>query len=363
MIVQVVPRLPPAIDGLGDYALSLAVQMRQDFGIETHFIVGDQKWVGGENIKGFHISKVSKQSAHTLFSLLHEHFLHTPVLLHYVNYGYATRGCPIWLVQGLQRWRNTIVQPSLMTMFHEVYAYGFPPWTSSFWLSPLQKQLASRLSKLSAHCFTSRKDYASLLYKLSQGKHSQISTLPVFSTVGEPKEILPLVKRSKKIVIFGGCAMRKNVYQNSLIELLCACQLLEIEEIIDIGPPIGLNLSTISRIPIIEMGRTSASKVSKILQHSLAGFFDYIPGYLAKSTIFAAYCSHGMLPISACYNPSELDGIKAGKQYWMPEKSTVELTKLQDIATCAYAWYQEHQLSVQARLFVEQLDDLVNDSI
>lgn len=363
IIIQIVPRLPPSVDGLGDYALSLAFQMRQDFGIETHFIVGDQKWVGDAHIEGFNISQVPMQSANILLSLLQlNHCSDATVLLHYVNYGYAKRGCPIWLVEGLQRWRNTTVKGSLITMFHEVYAYGFPPWTSSFWLSPLQKKLAGSLAQLSDRGFTNRKDYGKLLYKLSQGKHSQIYTLPVFSTVGEPKQVLPLAKRSKKIVIFGGYAMRRNVYQNSSTELLHACQLLEIEEIIDIGPPTQLTLSTIGRIPIIEMGQMPAPTISKILLNSIAGFFDYIPGYLAKSSIFAAYCSHGMLPISARYNPSLPDGIEAGKQYWIPspEKSSIGLIlELQAIANYAHSWYQEHQLSVQAKLFAEQMDDLL----
>lgn len=359
-IIQIVPRLPPATDGLGDYALSLALQMRQYFDINTHFIVGDQTWIGEAHIHGFNISKVPIQSAQKLSSLLEsKDFLNAVVLLHYVNYGYAKRGCPIWLIEGLQRWQNTIAKHSLITMFHEVYAYGFPPWNSSFWLSPLQKRLASQLSQLSDRCFTSRKEYANLLYKLSLGKHSQISTLPVFSTIGEPKQVWSLEKREKKIVIFGSSAMRRNVYQKSSVELLHTCKLLEIEEIIDIGLSTQL-VPIIGSVPIIEMGQLPAPTVSKILSHSLAGFFDYIPGYLAKSTIFAAYCSHGMLPISARYNPSQLDGIEAGKQYWIPEKSTTRLAiNLQAIANYAHAWYQEHQLSVQAKLFAEQIYDLV----
>jgi hypothetical protein len=149
LIIQIVPRLPPAADGLGDYALNLAHQMRQDFGIKTHFIVGDPWWVGEAQIEGFSISKVPRQSANIFLSLLEsERFSSATVLLHYVNYGYAKRGCPIWLVEGLERWRNTTVTRSLMTMFHEVYAFGFPPWTSSFWLSPLQRNLASRFSTI-----------------------------------------------------------------------------------------------------------------------------------------------------------------------------------------------------------------------
>jgi hypothetical protein len=39
-IYQIVPRLHPRIDGVGDYALSLARQLRHDYGIDTHFIIG-----------------------------------------------------------------------------------------------------------------------------------------------------------------------------------------------------------------------------------------------------------------------------------------------------------------------------------
>lgn len=354
IVIQIVPRLPPAIDGLGDFALSLACQMRQDYGIKTHFVVGDPHWVGESQIEGFNISK-APQNANILFKLLSKQSSNLPVMLHYVNYGYAKRGCPIWLLQGLQHWRNTRNQSTLITMFHEVYAYGFPPWTSSFWLSPIQRNLASRLAQISDRCFTSRKEYANLVSELSQGKHSQISTLPVFSNIGEPQQVLPLKKRDKKIVIFGGYTMRHNLYQNSLSELLNACQLLEIEEIIDIGPPIQINLSKIS-IPLIKMGQLPAAKISDILKHSLAGFFDYIPGYLAKSSIFAAYCSHGILPISSHYNPSELDGIEAGKHYWIAEKTAPK--ELQTIATSAYLWYQKHQLSVQAQLFAQEFNKL-----
>jgi hypothetical protein len=34
-IVSIVPRLPPLADGVGDYALSTARALKQQFGIET----------------------------------------------------------------------------------------------------------------------------------------------------------------------------------------------------------------------------------------------------------------------------------------------------------------------------------------
>ena len=39
-------------------------------------------------------------------------------------------------------------------MFHEFHAMG-PPWRSSFWLSPLQRRLATSLTRLSDGLVTS----------------------------------------------------------------------------------------------------------------------------------------------------------------------------------------------------------------
>jgi len=363
LVTSIITRLPPAIDGVGDYALSLAVQLRKDFDIETHFIVGDSRWTQVTEIEEFTSTHVNASSANALLSVLpSDRSSPATVLLHYVNYGYAKRGCPVWLVDGLQRWLAIDRKRSLITMFHEVYAYGFPPWTSSFWLSPIQKNLATRLAQLSACCLTSRTNYAELLYQLSQGKHEQIPTLPVFSNIGEPDRVLPLAERSRKIVVFGGCDRRRLLYQNSSRQLSHACQLLEIEEIVDIGAPTQLPLSAIGGVPVVEMGQLPSPKVSDILSHSLAGFFDYIPGYLAKSGIFAAYCAHGLLPISSRYNPSLSDGIEAGKHYWIPEQQASggeRLDKLQAIASHAHSWYLNHQLSVHAKVFAQQFSTLV----
>lgn len=354
----IVPRLPPAIDGVGDYTLNLARQLRQDFGIRTHFVVGDPTWAGVPEIEGFTITQVSVCSATTLFSLLPSDRQHpTTVLLHYVNYGYAKRGCPVWLVDGLQRWRVASVNRSLVTMFHEVYASG-PPWKSEFWLSPLQRNLAARIAHLSDHCLTSKQLYAEMLYELSQGKQTKIPTLPVFSNIGEPEQVPPLAERHRRLVVFGSGGSRLRVYRESLAELSHACQLLGIEEIWDIGPSTGLTLSPVNGVPVVEMGQRSASEISGILSNSLAGFFDYPTDFLAKSGIFAAYCAHGLLPVSPRCNALPADGIEAGKHYWISDSKTSglkDLVEIQAIADNAYTWYQTHNLSVQARVFFAHL--------
>jgi hypothetical protein len=356
----IVPRLPPAFDGVGDYALNLARQLHQDFGIKTHFIIGDPTWEGVEEIEGFPISVLPVRSTAAVLSALFNS-LSATVLLHYVGYGYAKRGCPVWLVNGLQQWQATGASRLLVTMFHEIYASG-PPWASSFWLSSMQRNLASRLAVLSNRCLTSTQAYAKLLNELSLGKHTEIPTLPVFSNIGEPQQVLPLTERDHRVVVFGSPSNRRRVYQESLAQLELTCKLLGISEIWDIGPPTSLTLSTINGIPVVELGQRSTAEISSFLSNSLVGFFDYPcdyrvkSTYLTKSTIFAAYCAHGLLPISAQYN-MPIDGIEAGKQYWIPEEQTTSLQGLQAIADRAHAWYQTHNLSVQAKTFAALISE------
>ncbi|MGA9378555.1 MAG: hypothetical protein WBV73_07270 [Phormidium sp.] len=356
-VISIVPNLPPAIDGVGDYALNLARQLHKDFGVDTHFIIGNPREIEAPKTEVFSAIQVQEHSAANLLTILKNNYQQaSTVLLHYVGYGYAKRGCPFWLVNALEKWRSANVNCSLVIMFHEVYATG-PIWSSSFWLSPLQKNLAMRLSRSSDRCLTSKQGYAKILRELSAGKQIQIPTLPVFSNIGEPKSVPPLTERSKRLVIFGSSSNRQRVYHRSRNALECTCQELEIEEILDVGPAMGIDISSINGIPVVKMGKRTADEISKIMLNSRAGFFDYHTEYLSKSTIFAAYCAHGLIPIGTFYSDLQVDGLEVGKHYWLADRPTGKLTleRGQAIAHQAYAWYQNHNLSAQAKLFFTYL--------
>ena len=357
-VISIVPRLPPSIDGVGDYALNLARQLRKDFNIQTHFIVGNHQWQGASEIEDFPVSQVANSSANALLELLADDHQSSSILLHYVGYGYAQRGCPVWLVEALQCWKSLSSKRVLVTMFHELYASSKLPWQSSFWLSSLQKNLVSRLAQLSDRYITSKQSYADILVKLSNRKHTQIDTLPVFSNIGEPDKIpSDLSKRQLKLVIFGGVANRIRVYQESQNTLDYVCKSLDIKEILDIGIQTGITPSAIGNVPILELGKKSSQEISDILTDSFVGFLDYDSAYLAKSTIFAAYCSHRILPINAKGSKLVIDGIEVNKHYWFPESQSANLTDefLQSIANEAYAWYQLHSLSSHTKLFARHL--------
>ncbi|MFM5998459.1 MAG: glycosyltransferase family 1 protein [Dolichospermum sp.] len=358
-VIAIVPRLPPAIDGVGDYALNLARQLRKDFNIHTHFIVGNSTWQGTSEIEGFNVSQVTDNSANILVNVLSNYHSSSPVLLHYVGYGYAKRGCPIWLVDGLQRWKSLYPKSNLVTMFHELYASGYPPWTSSFWLSPLQKSLAVRLTQLSDRCITNRQDCANTLNQLTRFSKPEIIIQPVFSNIGELKEIPLFSQRSRNIVIFGHPNSKKQVYQQCIKQLEQTCQTLKIKMIYDIGKPTGLELSSIKGIPIEEMGVMTSEEISCILTNSIAAFMNFPPPeQLAKSGIFAAYCAHGLVSVMTSSSQKIIDGLEGGKHYWVADgkSGNLCLDTAQMIAQNAYLWYENHNLSKQVKVFADYLN-------
>ena len=359
-IISIVPRLPPAIDGVGDYALRLAHQLHQDFHINTHFVVGDANWRGDTTIEGFTATSVSSRSAAALVAALMDAPT-TTILLHYVGHGYAKRGCPFWLVNALEQRKRT--HPTrLVTMFHELYAVGVP-WKYDFWLSLAQQNLAARVTRLSDRCLTSTQRYAKTLDRLSNGKHHQVPTLPIFSNVGEPSQVKPIAERYSRLVIFGQHHTKVRVYRECLSSLEVICRTLNLTEIWDLGPATGITPAAIQTVPVMEMGSRSPTEISKILATSAAGFLHYDPSRLAKSGVFAAYCAHGLLPINYQPQSRPIDGLEPGHHYWVPtnDSSMFNATsRTQAIADNAFAWYQTHNLATQAQQFA---DCLLNNRI
>ncbi len=108
-------------------------------------------------------------------------------------------------------------------------------------------------------------------------------------------------------------------------------------------------------MPVIQTGPRPAVEVSRILSDSIAGFFDYNRSFLAKSTIFAAYCAHRLILLSATCNssPAAEDGLEARKHYWVADSNTknLDLSKGQILADNAYSWYLGRNLSVHAETY------------
>jgi hypothetical protein len=359
-MISIVPRLHPAIDGVGDYAINLACQLRLDFGINTHFLICDPEWHGSTQLWGFQVTQINTRSTNCFCAQLADIESNELILLHYVGYGYAKRGCPTWLVDGLEIWKYQRQQAHLVTMFHETAAFG-PIWTSAFWLSAAQKYLVKRLVRLSDRILTSKHFYAELLQSFAPERFTTIPILPVFSTIGELQSPSSLREKTRRLVIFGGPSNRAKVYMDSLEQLRQICRYLDIQQIFDIGPALNSLPADIDNVPITAAGCLPSEEISIILSDSIAGFFSYHPAFLGKSTIFAAYCAHRVIPVSATMCALSEEGLQPGKHYALPDQYNTkkkDMALMQAIADHAYTWYQMHNLSAQAKAYYTLLSDL-----
>jgi hypothetical protein len=352
-IVQIIPRLPGRVDGLADYSLLLAKELRHAHNISTRFLSGSPGAVGTQ-VDDFMAVAVSERTAHALLQSLGAET--SRVLLHYVGYGYAPRGCPFWLVEGLERWRGNPGN-RLITVFHELYAFG-APWHSSFWLNPIQKALAKRLAKISDHRHTTLQRYRTRLEQFCPQPSRETTALPVFSTIGEQTTLASLAERTPQMVIFGGEALRGETYNRHQEELSKACEALEINRIVDIGPPISAQPRP--AIPLHSMGQLPPQEVTRILAESRAGFVTYFDGYLAKSSIFAAYAAHGVVPVLPAPNHSEEDGLYSGQQYLAANDLSegAEEEFVESIRRGAMRWYGTHSIGLTSAKLAAVLNGL-----
>src|SRR6202022_976092 len=172
-ILQIVPKVPGGIDGVGDYALTIAKKLREKFECDTLFATF--KTSSAENTGGFDVVSLDRLLDQS--SRKYDH-----VLLHYVNYGFQKRGIPFRLLSILHELRRQH-HGKLVTIFHELYASG-PPWTSAFWLQSLQIHLAKSVGRLSDACIVSSDNFRSELKRIVPTAHVELHPVP--SGLGEP---------------------------------------------------------------------------------------------------------------------------------------------------------------------------------
>jgi hypothetical protein len=183
-VTHIVPLVPPAIDGMGDYAINLARRLRDAHDWNSRFVVCDPDWDGGDRVEDFEIVHVPNYNSE---ALAREVAGAGTALLHYVGYGYHPRGIPFWLARGVLGGMQG--RTRLVTVFHEIWAKG-APWRSAFYLSLAQKRLVRQFLTGSSVAFTSVWSALRKLQKLAPGRPNWLpvpSNLSVQSWVG-PRE-------------------------------------------------------------------------------------------------------------------------------------------------------------------------------
>jgi hypothetical protein len=358
-VLQIVPHLPGTFDGVGDYALNLAKALTRNYQLATTFLVAADTSV--PSVEGYPVLAGLSDDSIAELAEKHDH-----VILHYVNYGYQPRGVPFSLqrfVRGLRRQ----LRGRWVTTFHELYASG-PPWKSEFWLRPFQVMIAHDLIDLSDACVVSNQFIEREIRQHDTQK--QLHLVPVTSNFGEPTlgDLPP--PSPTRWAICGGT----NLTVQSLLSFERMYPLIPSVFLPTHLDVIGGRNMTATREIVQRLARAfschyypevTVDEASLLLGQASFGWLDYFgkgemsPGMILKSTAFAAFSAHAVIPILS--HREDLLGVEQdpfpGPWYLTSQTSRFPAPdELSEVREKIYSWYSAHASSPQlARVYAQAL--------
>jgi hypothetical protein len=219
----------------------------------------------------------------------------------------------------------------------------------------VQRWITARLARLADQCRSNYRLAARELERLAPQQAGRIAVSPVFSNFGEPAATELLRARPSQAVICGTVlrgvddrSARKRIFEK-------ACRLLGIEKVVFFG-------ATESRFQISDIATErrfvlSSASAAALLQQSRVGILEYPDHCLGKSGVFASYCAHGLLPVVVSSDGTRSHEVHPGVHYLRTTDidGSVSLSRQQQIADNARAWYDQHSLSATAESVAETL--------
>jgi hypothetical protein len=358
-IVQIIPGLAPKVDGIGDYALQLARQLRIRHGIETKFLVAETTWSSGDSVPEFPARNLTAQSAEEFLKVLEELSPATEaaeILLHLSLYGYEKRGVPFWLAEALERSAQTR-RSKIHLCFHELERTKAMPWSSGFWVPPFQRAILRRIAAVGSYRFTNTELHRGRLEAMGVGR---VSLILNFSTITEPLVSMPFHERRRDLVIFARASHRRDVYKRGSEVLQLLCRELSIERIVDIGPPIpDGGVSHVGETPVYTCGRLSESDVSEWIGSSLGSFMCYPVPFLTKSSVHAVAAAHGTLNFVYEEGGKALScpGLESGVDFIPvnPQSTKLNELSLAELSARSFSNYQKRASWAAADTLAENL--------
>ena len=298
-ILQIVPRAPGGRDGVGDYARTLARCLEKFHDLQTTFVSAAPS-AAAKTEEGYQV--LSPLRAVAGGPRLEGY---AAIVLHYVNYGFSRRGVPLWLPPVLRRLRRA-GGARLVTVFHELYASG--SWRqSAFWLGPIQRQIARSIARISDVSIVSSEIFREQLESLAP--EARVIVHPVFSNLGEPA-FSPAefaLRDPHRWIICGGTELIARSLRSFLSAAVLIDELFAPHELFVVGgadnSEIRRALDETRKIHTHYRPEVDAKAASGILAACAFGWIDYFhrPGVpmpaILKSTAFAAFCAHGVIPV------------------------------------------------------------------
>ncbi len=357
-VLQVLPKVPPAVCGVGDYAWGIAQRLEAEQGIQSSFLCAGTTWKEPVGEVEFPVHRLPDLSTRSLVDfVVSRKGEFSAVILHLSCYGFQKRGVPLWLAAAWKQLSQIQDRPRLLTMFHELAASG-PVTSSAFWLRPLQQWVIRRIALASDGLRTNREGYASWLRSIPGMNGREIVAMPVFSNFGEPKTLPAWTEREPAMFMFGWGIYTGESLADTISRAADHCRRLGLSRLHVLGERQLRDVET----PGVELhghGFMAAANISRLLLSCRVGYSAYNPEFFGKSTLMAAFASHGLGVICQGQRPLLEDGLQDGIHLLNETtlESTTDVSKLswETLAGTLKGWYDKHSLTLNAASYAKQL--------
>jgi hypothetical protein len=363
-VLQIVPKVPGTLDGVGDYALTVAHKLRQICGCNSIFAAAELN--SATNIDGFvpvALASLEKPVPTGVYD---------GIILHWVNYGYQKRGVPFGLLRVLRKLRARH-RPCLLTIFHELYASA-PPWRSAFWLRPLQVHISRAVAQLSDACIVSSESTLAELKRLAPG--TKASVRPVVSNFGEPALASDQLagRDPHRWLICGGTALIQRSLRSFRKIADRIPDAFSTRELFVLGgadnPATRLIIAELHDMRVNYRPQIKAEEASEILSTCAFAWVDYfhrpnvLTSAILKSTAFAAACAHGVIPVLPHPGSAiSLHGDQLPGPYFIDTVDSKLPENPGKIAAEIYGWYQGNASSHHLVCGIARALNLASDAV
>lgn len=334
-------RFAPQNCGIGEQTQFLLGQLRQRQEIEGGVLVASPQW-DAEKAPALPRSQRWTGAPPSGTKVL---------MLQYSGYGFAKRGAPVGLALQIKRLRLERPEIRLVTMFHELFAYG-PPTTSSFWLSPVQRWVAWTLARLSDQVITNRAASAAWLGKHAPLLRGKVFVSPVFSNLGEAPDASPPSQREAHLVFFG---YQAELWDAGFTGLRRVIEAIKPARITILGRSAEIPAEVFGGIAVTRTGYLGAEEVSAILRTARWGLVAYNPEFLGKSSLLAAFMAHGVVPLLVDGHLPLSEGLERGVHLLAVNEPGTNTPDLDAFSAAGQAWYRPHNRENTAAAFAKLL--------
>jgi hypothetical protein len=270
------------------------------------------------------------------------------VFVQYVAQGFQPRGCPLWFLKGLRRWREASPDARLVIMFQELW-FEPPFWKPDWLLQKLHRRALCNLAGVVDRTFVSTESFRRWLKRFVPP--DRLSVLMNPATVSLARWGGEEARESGVFVLFGRQGSRlfalrdmapwlKKLHAGGILRKLWLVGSQETAAMNARETELAGTLLPEGAAEIL--GPHSAESLSLIFRRAEAGIYTKTACDYTKSTIFMGYASHGLGIVS-----QERIQDSAPPLCWVTHPSelvagSVSMEQLHQRGRLLSMWYEEN---------------------